>query len=1020
MRRRKNERDAHRRMELGIRVIQQATVSDLKPDCSALARGADEDKTPCRVGRAAKRGVVSCVGLLLFLLIPASVFAFSPNPTLANIPANTALLLGRYKGGSLPGCYKVSSGGAYGGFGIVGYSRFTYDSTRNQMLMWGGGHAATPRTDVDVLDLNQASLTWQSAYPSTPIADMRLSNYDLKTGSWKSTGHPAAVHSYDQLVFAQSTGELLYLQNRGSPKSPCLDENELRVQPYITRGPIWHYNPSTKTWTPVEVTPGGEWSTFTYVAAEYDPVSGKVIIVGGDGMSVYDPINKVTKRALRAFSGLGLSYAQNLIYFPPTDKMYYVMNNGTVYELSLNRSDFTKSTLVKMTGVTGTFPPRPLPPDDSGETGWAYDSVNHIIGGGVMKGVFYAFDPVRKVWSSSVIQKSPANFPYGIGSLNSSHALDYDPVDNVFIFITGGVNPSASYEKYTWAYRYDIVKRSSSATSSQRLSVPSGLSASAVSQTEVNLSWVASKDAAGATGYKIYRNGEQITRTSALSYTDTRLTSGTTYTYTVAAYDATGNASAPSSGVSVTTQLPPVLSPLAVSSGNCGLNKANSRSATALSKQPNVSKPVLGVTYNDPVFGSCIKRVTENARHTYSQLQAWNADQSLILLSNNQILDARTVQLAHTIQFNWPASGSAPRWSPTDPNVLYYFGTIQSNSIDKDGFSCQNHDRLIKYRLHRGGSTITGTREMLQCFSEYKSIDYHAGWKELSADGRYLGMVGALPDGGGKQVFAYDVINRQKGVIMDIAPSPKVKIDWVSVSPSGNYILVQYASSGYWRHSGVESFDRATGKYLGKVSTTTARGDLVRDTDGTEYLMQTNASNAYLLGDKHYIIKAKIPAGILFRNDGTVDLNATLGSGATAPLMDIGRTNSVQISCRDISDRGYCAISTGGTAADQSLQAFDHEIIKLYLDSTMAKPHFERLAHTMTDESYIAKPPLGVTCPMKSHRAVARASLSPDGSQIIFASTWGRNCESDAYVLTWGGERQPAGAPPRSNHNMTH
>lgn len=407
-----------------------------------------------RLRHALKVGAAICFTLPLFLLIPTPSFAFSRNPTLKNIPANTALSLGKYTGGSLQGCYRVSSEGTYGGFGIVGYSRFVYDRLHNQMLMWGGGHATTPRTDVDVLDLNQASLKWKSAYPSTQISDMRISNYDLKTGSWISTGHPAAVHSYDQLVFAENTGELIYLQNRGSPTSPCLNEHELRVQTYITRGPIWHYNPTAKIWTPAEVTAGGEWSTFSYVAAEYDPVSGKVIVVGNDGMSVYDPITRVTQRAVRAFPGLSLSYAQNLIYFPPTDKMYYVMNNGTVYELTLNRRDFTKSTLVIMTGIAGTLPPRPLPPADWGETGWAYDSVNHIIGGGVLKGVFYAFDPIGKVWSSSKMHKSPENFPYAIGSLNASHALDYDPVDNVFIFITGGENPSATYEKYVWAYRY--------------------------------------------------------------------------------------------------------------------------------------------------------------------------------------------------------------------------------------------------------------------------------------------------------------------------------------------------------------------------------------------------------------------------------------------------------------------------------------------------------------------------------------------------------------------------------------
>ena len=952
--------------------------------------------------------------ILFSFLIPTTVLAFSPNPTLSGIPANTALSLGEYKPAGLPGCHLWGDPNptVYDGSGVVGYSRFTYDSIHNQMLLWGGGHSTTPRTDVDVLDLNQASLKWQSAYPSTPIADMRLSNYNIATGGWISTGHPAAVHSYDQLTFVPSTGELLYLQNRSSPKSPCINEDELRVQPYITRGPIWSYNTNTKIWTPIEVTPGGEWSTFTYVATEYDPVSGKVIILGGDGMSVYDPVTRVTSR----FEGIrGGNYAQNLVYFPPTDKMYYVMSNGTVYELTLNRGDFAKSTSIKMAGVTGTLPPRLLNGNtDEGETGWAYDSVNQIIGGGILNGVFYAFDPVTKVWSSSVMQKSPADLSYNIGSLSVTHVLDYDPVNNVFIFITSGGN----YKRYTWAYRYGTGNSTPpppSPTDTQAPSVPTGLFASSVSQTSATLSWNASTDNVAVTGYRVYRNGSQVGTVSGVSYTDTALTASTAYTYAVTAYDAAGNVSAQSSGVSVTTQSAPASVPPPAATGNCGLITANSTATTVLPGPTNVAKPALGVTYNDPVFGSCVTRVINGSRHTYSQLQAWNADQSLILLNSNRIMDAQTFQTVHILQFNWPASGSAPVWSPTDPNVLYYIGSIQSNAADKDGFNCPNHDRLIKYTLRRNGDTTTGTREMLQCFSEYASIDYHAGWQELSSDGRYLGMVGVLPSGGGKQVFAYDVIDRQKGVVMDIATttssSAKVSLDWVAVSPSGKYMLVQYASNGYWRYAGMESFDRATGKYIGKVSATTGHGDLVRDTDGAEYLMQTNASNAYFLGDKHYLIKAKIPVGIILKSDGTIDINATRNTGATTPLMDIGWTNGIHISCRDIQHRGYCVVNTDGNPADKPLQPFEHEVIKLYLDSTLAVPHFERLAHTVTDEPYVAKTP-EATCPMIPYWAQSHALLSPDGSKVIFASTWGENCTADSYILTWGGQANTYTTPP--------
>jgi hypothetical protein len=88
-------------------------------------------------------------------------------------------------------------------------------------------------------------------------------------------------------------------------------------------------------------------------------------------------------------------------------------------------------------------------------------------------------------------------------------------------------------------------------------SVPSGLSATAVSPSQINLSWTPSTDDVGVTGYTIFRNTTQINTTSASSYSDTGLAAGTAYSYTVAAYDAAGNASSPSSSASATTPSTP-------------------------------------------------------------------------------------------------------------------------------------------------------------------------------------------------------------------------------------------------------------------------------------------------------------------------------------------------------------------------------------------------------------------------------------------------------------------------------
>ncbi|MEK7635990.1 MAG: fibronectin type III domain-containing protein [Patescibacteria group bacterium] len=86
-------------------------------------------------------------------------------------------------------------------------------------------------------------------------------------------------------------------------------------------------------------------------------------------------------------------------------------------------------------------------------------------------------------------------------------------------------------------------------------SIPTNLTAQAISSSQINLSWIASTDNVGVLGYRIFRDSSQLsTVTGQLSYSDTNLSPSTSYTYTVSAYDAAGNNSNQSSPVSTTTQ----------------------------------------------------------------------------------------------------------------------------------------------------------------------------------------------------------------------------------------------------------------------------------------------------------------------------------------------------------------------------------------------------------------------------------------------------------------------------------
>jgi chitodextrinase len=82
-----------------------------------------------------------------------------------------------------------------------------------------------------------------------------------------------------------------------------------------------------------------------------------------------------------------------------------------------------------------------------------------------------------------------------------------------------------------------------------------------MSSSQINLSWNASTDNVGVTGYRISRGGVQIATVTGTSYQNTGLTASATYSYTVKAVDAAGNASASSTSVSATTPAAPVPQP---------------------------------------------------------------------------------------------------------------------------------------------------------------------------------------------------------------------------------------------------------------------------------------------------------------------------------------------------------------------------------------------------------------------------------------------------------------------------
>ena len=98
--------------------------------------------------------------------------------------------------------------------------------------------------------------------------------------------------------------------------------------------------------------------------------------------------------------------------------------------------------------------------------------------------------------------------------------------------------------------------------------VPAAPTAIAYSQTAANIAWTPTHDNIGVAAYDVYRDGQLMqTINGPFTYSDLTLSPNTTYSYTIDAFDAQGNHSAPSDPLSITTYAPPDTTPPSVPAG---------------------------------------------------------------------------------------------------------------------------------------------------------------------------------------------------------------------------------------------------------------------------------------------------------------------------------------------------------------------------------------------------------------------------------------------------------------------
>lgn len=143
------------------------------------------------------------------------------------------------------------------------------------------------------------------------------------------------------------------------------------------------------------------------------------------------------------------------------------------------------------------------------------------------------------------------------------------------------------------------------------------LTASGTTQNSTNLSWTASTDNVGVTGYDVFQGSTLVATATTTTYTATGLTAGTAYAFSIKAKDAAGNTSASSNVVNVTTSSTSVS--YCASQGN---SVADEKIANV--QFVSINNPSTGGTgYTD--FTSISTNVTRGSSYTISITPQWTS-----------------------------------------------------------------------------------------------------------------------------------------------------------------------------------------------------------------------------------------------------------------------------------------------------------------------------------------------------------------------------------------------------------
>lgn len=351
------------------------------------------------------------VSVLTFFSVAAWCSSFAPSAAAGNCPADIATLpAGQWC--EVPNshmrdvAFQWPAGVTFtiNGVGVSGvmslWSGGAFDSNRDRLIVWGGGHAGYAGNEIYAFDVS--TLRWTRVNdPSIPVGE---------DTPYAADGGPTSRHTYDYVEYVASIdrfctfgGAGFYSSGQtGTKNTDCFDFDALKWEKRAA-------NPDN--------------GLMTGAKAAYDPVSGKVFVQTGlqGSLSSYDPANN--KWTLHSQGGMD-DYLTLAI--DPVRRKLIAVGQGQQVVADLANPGAGFSSLPAAGDLTVVNAQAP---------GLVYDPVSDRFVGWNGGANVYTLNMDTKVWSKIVPATGNTTTPTAAQGAGTYGRFRYVPSKNAFIVV---------------------------------------------------------------------------------------------------------------------------------------------------------------------------------------------------------------------------------------------------------------------------------------------------------------------------------------------------------------------------------------------------------------------------------------------------------------------------------------------------------------------------------------------------------------------------------------------------------